>query len=205
MSFQRRLSAVTIALIAALLVLFLVTAPKTVFAAPQKAVRMSEVLPSRTEEDKIYSLIRISRPRRGTAFAKKAASIMVDEAKKQNLPPFLCASVAYMESHFDQDSSPCVGIMQVHRSSLHEYVQKKQGKLKGLDPDDWEDNIRIGVRELGMHKKKYHSLRGTLGRYNGCGAGGAYVDRVMTIYKHLANSDPDDWKASLNRGRELWR
>jgi soluble lytic murein transglycosylase-like protein len=207
MSFRRRLSAATTALIAALLALFpLVAVPKTAAAAaPKRAAHASEVLPSRTDEDKIYSLIRLCRPRRGTAFAHRAASLLVAESRQQGLPPLLCAAVAYAESHFDQGAGPCVGIMQVHRPSLREYTRKKMGNFAGLDPDEWDDNIRIGVRELGLHKRTHHSLRGALGRYNGCGPNGGYVDRVMDTYSRLRRTAPSDWRSSLSRGRELWR
>lgn len=167
--------------------------------------RRAAILPRGADEAKVIALIRICRPRRGEAFARRAARVMAEESLAQHLPPLYCAAVAYCESHFDQKSSPCVGIMQVHPPSLREYVRKRQGDFAGLDPDDWTDNIRIGVRELGMHKKKYHTLRGALGRYNGCGAGGAYISRVMSVYKRLDDYNSSEWRTRLDRGRELWR
>ena len=109
-------------------------------------------------------------------------------AKEEKLSPYLVAAVASVESDYQMESKPCCGIMQISLPAYRNYYIRT-----GLNPHKFNDNIKLGSMEL--HSYFYHKkvlskginykLRFTLGRYNGCGSKGRYVDKVLKRYKEI--------------------
>ena len=161
---------------------------------------------------KIAGLIKMVQPRKGQAYADHVADVMVKEAKRYGLNPYIVASTGYIESEFSMASRPCMGIMQVERRTY------KWGYAKsGLKPMNLEDNIRLGAWEL-ADKAKMSSRaksrialasRGVLsrmwGRYNGAGSRSGYVRRAHLTYTRLQKMSLTEIQNHLKKKGPLWK
>jgi len=110
-------------------------------------------------------------------------------------------TTAYIESGFDMNSKPCVGVMQIWLPSW-----RSDGDTR-LNPWDLKDNILLGAQELARKKPASNteeSLRVMWGRYNGSGPDGAYAGRALRVYEILVNDSLQEIKRRLRRG-DLWK
>lgn len=107
------------------------------------------------------------------------------------MSPEAVAATAKVESDFNMDSGPCIGIMQINPST---YVEE-HGR-SGIDPREIHGNLRIGSKELARHY--YNSRHCTTermrlacmwGRYNGCGPHGSYVRRALDLYHEICRAE----------------
>jgi len=162
---------------------------------------------------KIAGLIKLVQPRKGQAYAEHVADVIVKEARRYNLDPFVVATTAYIESEFSMVSKPCIGIMQVERRTYRSQYAKS-----GLKPYDLEDNIRLGAWELADKAKmsnKNNNVRVALasrgglsrmwGRYNGAGPRSSYVKRAHTTYSRIKKKNLSEIQSHLKKRGPLWK
>lgn len=159
---------------------------------------------------KIAGLIKMVQPRKGSSYADHVADIIIKEAKRYNLDPYVVATTAYIESEFSMKSRPCMGIMQIERRTYRSDLAKS-----GLNPMDLEDNIRLGAWELALKAKNRSSSRIALasrgglsrmwGRYNGAGSRSSYVRRAHLVYARIKNGNSETWKSHINKRGPLWK
>jgi soluble lytic murein transglycosylase-like protein len=161
---------------------------------------------------KIAGLIKMVQPRKGQAYADHVSEVMVKEARRYGLDPYVVASTGYIESEFSMASRPCMGIMQVERRTYNWKYRKS-----GLNPMDLEDNIRLGAWEL-ADKAKMSSRaqsrialasRGVLsrmwGRYNGAGARSGYVRRAHLTLTRFKNMSLIQMQDHIKKKGPLWK
>jgi len=157
------------------------------------------------EKEKIEKFIITIKPG-NDKFAKSVSSYIIESAQKNNIHPYIIATTGYVESEFDMNSRPCIGIMQVLSNKPRD----------GLNPHNIKDNIELGSRELSYH---YHHrkalasrggdyrLRYMWGRYNGCGVStrNTYIKRVMIVHNRLRYETPSQWENRLKKQHTLWK
>ena len=163
-------------------------------------------------KQKIAGLIKMVQPRKGQAYADHVAEVIVKEAKRYKLDPYIVASTGYIESEFSMVSKPCMGIMQVERKTFNWKYRKS-----GLNPMDLEDNIRLGAWELADKAKMSNraksrialASRGGLsrmwGRYNGAGPNSGYVRRAHLTYARIKSKSLSDIQKHLKTRGPLWK
>ena len=160
---------------------------------------------------KIAGLIKLVQPRKGQVYADHVADIIVKEARRYKLDPYVVATTAYIESEFSMVSKPCIGIMQVERRTYRSQYAKS-----GLKPYDLEDNIRLGAWELADKAKMSNknvrvalASRGGLsrmwGRYNGAGSKSFYVKRAHTTLSRIKNKNLNQIQEHLKKRGPLWK
>ena len=161
---------------------------------------------------KIAGLIKMVQPRKGQAYADHVAEVMIKEAKRYGLDPYVVASTGYIESEFSMASKPCMGIMQVERRTYNWKYRKS-----GLNPMNLEDNIRLGAWELADKAKMSNrassrialASRGGLsrmwGRYNGAGANSGYVRRAHLTYARIKSKSLEQIQEHLKKRGPLWK
>jgi soluble lytic murein transglycosylase-like protein len=160
---------------------------------------------------KIAGLIKMVQPRKGQAYADHVAEVMVKEARRYGLDPYVVASTGYIESEFSMASRPCMGIMQVERRTYNWKYRKS-----GLNPMDLEDNIRLGAWELADKAKMSRAQartalasRGVLsrmwGRYNGAGSRSGYVRRAHLTYTRIKNMSITEMQSHIKKRGPLWK
>lgn len=153
-------------------------------------------------QNNIAEYILSVQPRKGKTYAQHLAKTICAASEKYGVSPYIVAATAKVESDFVMHLRPCIGIMQVSKN------EARNAKKIGLNAYDLEDNIYVGawclskynkemlskrykkatkerVRSLtsrsSVHLDRTTNLRRMLGRYNGCGPNGKYVDRVIRI------------------------
>ena len=163
-------------------------------------------------KQKIAGLIKMVQPRKGQAYADHVAEVIIKEAKRYKLDPYIVASTGYIESEFSMVSKPCMGIMQVERKTFNRKYRKS-----GLKPMDLEDNIRLGAWELADKAKMSNraksrialASRGGLsrmwGRYNGAGPNSGYVRRAHLTYARIKSKSLSDIQKHLKTRGPLWK
>jgi len=179
----------------------------------KKPIKLKSKVADSGVKKKIAGLIKLVQPRKGQVYADHVADIIVKEARRYKLDPYVVATTAYIESEFSMVSKPCIGIMQVERRTYRAQYAKS-----GLKPYDLEDNIRLGAWEL-ADKAKMSSRnknvqvalasRGGLsrmwGRYNGAGSRSSYVKRAHTTYSRIKNKDLSEIQVHLKERGPLWK
>jgi soluble lytic murein transglycosylase len=111
-------------------------------------------------------------------YPRTYSSIVEQEARKDNLDPYLVYAVIRQESNFNADaksSAGAIGLMQLTPDTF-EWLQRKDKRDIPLPKDDLynpEINIRYGCRFLAYLTKKYEIRRTALCAYN---AGVSRVD-----------------------------
>jgi len=105
-------------------------------------------------------------------------------------------------------SKPCIGIMQLIRSSAKYYNPNRQ-----YNPYTLDGNIAIGTVELSHHLKKYNSrgdlpgrssIKRAYERYNGSVNKYSYANKALLVQIRLENLSIDSLKAKLKKG-PIWR
>ncbi len=104
-------------------------------------------------------------------YPRPYSSIVIKEAKENNIDPNLVYSVIKQESKFDPDvksKAGAIGLMQLMPSTF-EWLQKKESKRPLLASNSLYNpdvNIHYGCRFLSMLLKKYGSIKTALCAYN---------------------------------------
>ncbi|HEY3331198.1 MAG TPA: transglycosylase SLT domain-containing protein [Capsulimonadaceae bacterium] len=145
-------------------------------------------LPSTLRTAEIESVVLKHHPEKGKPYARRIASLLVENAHAAKLPVEVVVATAVVESGFSMKSGPCIGIMQIHPATYHELYEES-----GLNPHRLRDNIRLGTRELARHYRQVSSrsisdrrrLAIMWGRYNGAGPRSGYVRKALRTYDAL--------------------
>lgn len=162
---------------------------------------------------KIFKFIKLVQPKYTDSYIQKIVDAIFKYGKKYNVEPYIIASTAYVESEFSMRSRPCVGIMQLLRSSM-----KWLNASKEYDPYTIDGNIALGTKELSMHihrnvnrgnlidrsSSNDRTLRYMWGRYNGAGSRSYYSTKTLKVMHTLVSKDLDEIKVRLKKG-PIWR
>ena len=180
----------------------------------QKINQNAKVFVSKSVKDKLDKKLKISKfiklvqPKYSDSHISKIVNSIFKYSEKYKVNPYMIASTAYVESEFSMQSKPCIGIMQLIRSSAKYYNPNRQ-----YNPYTLDGNIAIGTVELSHHLKKYNS-RGDLPgrsavkrayeRYNGSVNKYSYANKALLVQIRLENLSIDSLKAKLKKG-PIWR
>lgn len=162
---------------------------------------------------KIFKFIKLVQPKYTDSYIQKIVDAIFKYGKKYNVEPYIIASTAYVESEFSMRSRPCVGIMQLLRSSM-----KWLNASEEYDPYTIDGNIALGTKELSMHihrnvnrgnlidrsSSNDRTLRYMWGRYNGAGSRSYYSTKTLKVMHTLVSKDLDEIKVRLKKG-PIWR
>ena len=180
----------------------------------QKINQNAKVFVSKSVKDKLDKKLKISKfiklvqPKYSNSYISKIVNSIYKYSEKYKVNPYMIASTAYVESEFSMQSKPCIGIMQLIKSSAKYYNPNRQ-----YNPYTLDGNIAIGTVELSHHLKKYN-LRGELpGRsavkkayesYNASANKNSYANKALLVQIRLENLSIDSLKAKLKKG-PIWR
>lgn len=162
---------------------------------------------------KIFKFIKLVQPKYTDSYVQKIVDAIFKYGDKYKVEPYIIASTAYVESEFSMRSRPCIGIMQVLRSSLRWLNPKKE-----YDPYTIDGNIALGTKELSMHIKRDVNrgnlvdrsssndriLRYMWGKYNGAGSRSYYSTKTLKVMRTLVFKDLDEIQVRLKKG-PIWR
>jgi|APGre2960657404_1045060.scaffolds.fasta_scaffold72664_3 hypothetical protein len=160
------------------------------------------------KKNKIIAFIKLVQPKYSTSYAARIAEAIFKSSVKYGVDPMLVVSTAYVESEFSMHSKPCIGIMQLVKSSIRFFDQKKT-----LNPYKLEDNIDLGTKEISYHLKRttrrgnipdHSSTSRALQRYNGSGSKISYAIKVLLVKNRLMKYSIDSLKKKLKLS-PLWR
>jgi len=154
---------------------------------------------------KMEDFVYIIRPRLGRKYARRIATTIHKASISYKVPPEVILSTGYVESEFNMNSRPCIGIMQY-------WGPNYRGSDKKFNPYKLEDNIQLGTRELSRY---YHHplasrykgnwrLRYTWGRYNGAGPHSKYVRRALRVYTRIKTKTVKQLQKTLEKKHSLW-
>lgn len=162
---------------------------------------------------KIFKFIKLVQPKYTDSYIQKIVDAIFKYGDKYKVEPYIIASTAYVESEFSMRSRPCIGIMQVLRSSLRWLNPKKE-----YDPYTVDGNIALGAKELSMHIRRNvnrgnlvdrsssndRTLRYMWGKYNGAGSRSYYSSKTLKVMHTLVSKDLDEIRVRLKKG-PIWR
>jgi hypothetical protein len=159
------------------------------------------------DREKIKAFVKTIQPK----YSQERVNIIVEAifaaSKKFKLDPYVIASTAYVESEFKMTSKPCIGIMQLVKSSIRYYDPKKL-----YNPYTIYGNIFIGSLELSYHLKKYSrnnlpsrtAYRNMYRSYNGSYMKNKYSIKTMLVQSRLKNLSIEALKLKLKKG-PIWK
>ena len=104
------------------------------------------------KRNKIKGFIKLVNPKYSESYIAKIVEAMFIYGKKYKVDPYIIASTAYVESEFSMKSKPCIGMMQVLKSTARYIDPKRQ-----YNPYTVYGNIALGTKELSMHLR--HTVR----------------------------------------------
>ena len=160
------------------------------------------------KKQKISNFIKLVQPKYSNSYISKIVDSIFKYSEKYKVNPYMIASTAYVESEFSMQSKPCIGIMQLVRSSAKYYNPNRQ-----YNPYTLDGNIAIGTVELSHHLKKYGSrgelpgrgaIKRVYERYNGSANKNSYANKALLVQIRLENLSIDSLKAKLKKG-PIWR
>ena len=164
------------------------------------------------KRNKIKGFIKLVKPKYSESYIAKIVEAMFLYGKKYKVDPYIIASTAYVESEFSMNSKPCIGMMQVLRSTA-KYIDPK----REYNPYTVYGNIALGTKELSMHLRKTvrrgstmdrasgstRSLKYMWGKYNGAGTNSRYSGKVLKVLRTLCTNDLTHLKGKLRQG-PIW-
>jgi soluble lytic murein transglycosylase-like protein len=160
------------------------------------------------KKEKIFKFIKLVQPKYTDSYISKIVEAIFKYGKKYNVEPYVIASTAYVESEFDMNSKPCIGMMQLLRSTARYYDPQRQ-----YNPYQLDGNIAIGTIELSHHLKRYtprsdgpdrSSYRGMYRSYNGSTHKNQYAIKALLVQYRLEHLNIDSIKQRLKKG-PIWR
>ena len=159
------------------------------------------------KKEKISKFIKLVQPRYSQTYIQKIVDAIMKYSAKFKVDPYVIASTAYVESEFKMTSRPCIGIMQLVRSSIRYYDPKRV-----YDPYTIDGNIAIGTIELSKHLQRYSRgnlpnrtvYRNMYRSYNGSYLKNRYSIKTMLVQNRLENLPIESIKAKLRKG-PIWK
>jgi soluble lytic murein transglycosylase-like protein len=159
------------------------------------------------KKEKISKFIKLVQPRYSQSYIKKITAAIMKYAAVFKVDPYVIASTAYVESEFKMTSRPCIGMMQLVRSSIRYYDPKRVYNPRTID-----GNIAIGTKELSVHLRKYSrkglpsrtAYRNMYRSYNGSYMKNRYSTKTLLVQTRLEHLSIDALKAKLKKG-PIWR
>jgi len=165
------------------------------------------------KRNKIKGFIKLVKPKYSDSYIAKIVDAIFRYGKKYNVEPYVIVSTAYVESEFSMSSRPCIGIMQILKSTLRYLNPKNQ-----YNPYTIDGNIALGAKELSQHlhgdvnrgstldrsASTNRRLRYMWGRYNGAGTSSKYSYKTLKVIHTLAFSDLHAIQSKLRKG-PIWR
>ena len=164
------------------------------------------------KRNKIKGFIKLVKPKYSESYIAKIVEAMFLYGKKYKVDPYIIASTAYVESEFSMNSRPCIGMMQVLKSTAR-YIDPK----REYNPYTVYGNVALGTKELSMHLRKTvrrgstmdrasgssRSLRYMWGKYNGAGTNSRYSSKVLKVLRTICANDLTHLKTKLRKG-PIW-
>ena len=172
-----------------------------------KASVSNSVMDKLDKNQKIFKFIKIVQPKFTDKQVTEIRDAIIKYSDKYKIDPFLTTSVAYVESEFNMKSRPCIGIMQLVKSSIRFYDPNKN-----YNPYSINGNIAIGCVEISKHFQTYRSsgllpsratTRSVLLRYNGSKYKYSYSIKVLRVKNRLCTWDLNKIK-SFTKRKSLW-
>jgi soluble lytic murein transglycosylase-like protein len=157
---------------------------------------------------KISTFIKLVQPKYSSSYISKIVDSIFKYSEKYKVNPYTIAATAYVESEYSMQSKPCIGIMQLVKSSVRYYNPNKQ-----YDPYTIDGNIAIGTIELSHHLHRFNSrgelpgrssLKRAYERYNGSYLKKSYANKALLVQIRLENLSVDNLKAKLKKG-PIWK
>ena len=182
-------------------------------ATAQKINQKAKTTVSISEQDKldkktkIFQFIKLVQPKFSNSYISKVANAIMKYGEKYNVDPYVITSTAYVESEFSMKSKPCIGIMQLLKSTAKFYDPKHL-----YNPYEVEGNIAIGTLELKHHLNNNtprgelpdrSAYRKTYEKYNGSYLKRSYARKVLLVQIRLEQLSLDKLKAKLRSG-PIW-
>ena len=158
-------------------------------------------------KEKIFKFIKLVQPKFTDNHVSEITEAIILYSNKYKIDPMLTTSVAYVESEFNMRSKPCIGIMQLVRTSIKFYDPFKQ-----YNPHTIRGNIAIGCIEIAKHYSNIRSdgllpsrssTRTVLLRYNGSRFKYSYAIKVMRVKSRIKEWDIDQIKKYI-KINSLW-
>ena len=159
------------------------------------------------KKEKISKFIKLVQPRYSQTYIQKIVDAIMKYSAKFKVDPYVIASTAYVESEFKMTSRPCIGMMQLVRSSIRYYDPKRV-----YNPYTIDGNIAIGTKELSVHLRRYSrkglpsrtAYRNMYRSYNGSYLKNKYSVKTMLVQTRLEHLSIDALKSKLKKG-PIWR
>ena len=159
------------------------------------------------KKEKISKFIKLVQPRYSQTYIQKIVDAIMKYSAKFKVDPYVIASTAYVESEFKMTSRPCIGIMQLVKSSIRYYDPKRV-----YDPYTIDGNIAIGTIELSKHLQRYSrgnlpnrtAYRNMYRSYNGSYLKNRYSIKTMLVQNRLEDLSIETIKAKLRKG-PIWK
>ncbi len=159
------------------------------------------------KKEKISKFIKLVQPRYSQTYIQKIVDAIMKYSAKFKVDPYVIASTAYVESEFKMTSRPCIGMMQLVRSSIRYYDPKRVYNPRTID-----GNIAIGTIELSKHLQRYSrgnlpnrtAYRNMYRSYNGSYLKNRYSIKTMLVQNRLENLPIETIKAKLRKG-PIWK
>jgi soluble lytic murein transglycosylase-like protein len=159
------------------------------------------------KKEKISKFIKLVQPKYSQSYIAKIVNAIMRYSVKYKVDPYVIASTAYVESEFKMTSRPCIGVMQLVRSSIRYYDPKRV-----YNPYTIDGNIAIGTLELSKHLKRYSrgalpsraSYRQMYRSYNGSYMKNRYSVKTMLVQLRLEKLSINQLKIKLSKS-PLWK
>ncbi len=155
---------------------------------------------------KVERFIKLVQPKYSDSYIKKISDLIFKYADKYKLDPYILVTTAYIESDFNMKSTPCIGMMQILRSTY-----KSDYSKSGYNPYTLEGNIALGALELSDHLYSQNVVNRSkildrhrafmFGRYNGSGRNSSYTKKAMTTLNRIKTEPISKLKERMKKGK----
>ena len=168
----------------------------------KRAVSRDPALPQ------IAALIQTLRPEKGSRYAWSVASDIVQSARENRVSPYVVSATAVVESEFDMNAGPCIGVMQMYPNTVSDFYANTNRNPHGI-----QDNIWMGSNYLAHHYRSETACRAgseearlsrMWGRYNGAGPNSVYAQRALRVLRRIKTGSPCSWKRTIQTTGSLW-
>lgn len=157
---------------------------------------------------RIASLVHTLRPEKGHQYAWSVAADIVQSARENRVSPYVVSATAVVESEFDMNAGPCIGVMQMYPTTVSDVYANTN-----RDPHGIQDNIWMGSNYLARHYRSEMACRAgseevrlsrMWGRYNGAGPESVYARRALRVLHRIKTGNPQSWKRTIRTTGSLW-
>ena len=171
-------------------------------SARRRAALLDPALP------RIAALVHTLRPEKGNRYAWSVASDIVQSAHENKVSPYVVSATAVVESEFDMNAGPCIGVMQMYPPTVSDIYARTN-----RDPHGIQDNIWMGTNYLARHYRSERACRAgseevrlsrMWGHYNGAGPESTYAKRALRVLHRIKTGSPKSWKQTIRTTGSLW-